>query len=201
MIYGFGPRARRVYAALRDRIDRGDWSPGTRIPSHRDLATEFGVAPLTVRQVLSQLEEQGLVSRQVGRGTFVRQAESPSVLIVEADTQLAAFLAEYVKGAGYRALTAARPTEALAIAANDPAVMLVLSDLRLPSLHDGTELIRALRQRWPQLPLAAMINAPDDLADLFGSAEWPLQIVPKPITLGLLDELLRLVAHRPAAGD
>jgi DNA-binding transcriptional regulator YhcF (GntR family) len=201
MIYGLGPRARRVFTALQDRIARGDWPPGTRLPSHRDLAVEFGVAPLTVRQVLSQLEEQGLVSRQVGRGTFVRQVQSPAILIVEADAQMAAFLAEYVRRAGFSALTVTRPADALALVANDPTVLLVLSDLHLPSLRDGTALIRALRQRWPQLPVAAMVTTLDDLADLFGSAEWPLQIVPKPITLGLLDDLLHLVGRRPNASS
>src|SRR5919199_1679547 len=71
MIYRLGPRARRVYLALRDRIARGELGAGSQLPSHRALAIEFGVAPLTVRQVLSHLEDQGLVSRQPGRGTFV----------------------------------------------------------------------------------------------------------------------------------
>jgi two-component system response regulator BaeR len=169
------------------------------MPSHRGLAVEFGVAPLTVRQVLSQLEEQGLVSRQVGRGTFVRHAESATVLVVEANPQMAAFLAEYLRRAGYSAMLAARPAEALAIVADDPAIVLVLSDLRLPTSREGAALVRALRQRWPQLPVVAMIAALDDLADLFGTAEWPLQIIPKPITLGLLDDVLRLVTRRPVS--
>jgi len=198
MIYGLGPRARRVYAALRDRITRGDWPPGTRLPSHRDLAVEFGVAPLTVRQVLGQLEEQGLVSRQVGRGTFVRAADREAILVVEADAQLAAFLAEYVRRAGFRAVTAAGPSEAVASLADDPTIVLVLSDVRLPTPGEGVELIRALRRRWPQLPVAAIVSALDDLAELFGTAEWPLHVVPTPITLGLLDELLRLAVRRPA---
>src|SRR3954465_4744376 len=104
MIYGFGPRARRGYAGLRDRISRGEWVPGERLPSHRDLATELGVAPLTVRQVLAQLEEEGLVSRQVGRGTFVREATSPTIAVIGTDATMGAFLAEYVGRAGYRAL-------------------------------------------------------------------------------------------------
>src|SRR5688572_18977325 len=97
MIYGFGPRARRVYTVLHDRIARGDWAPGEKLPSHRELATELGVAPLTVRQVLAQLEEQGLVSRQVGRGTFVREAASPGILVIGADATMGGFLSEYVK--------------------------------------------------------------------------------------------------------
>src|SRR5688572_22850338 len=95
MMYGLGPRGWRVFTTLRDRIDRGDWQLGAKLPSHRDLAVEFGVAPLTMRQVLRQLEEHGLVSRQVGRGTFVREPSSPALLIIEHGPTLCAFLTEY----------------------------------------------------------------------------------------------------------
>ena len=54
MIYGSGPRARRVYAGLRERLVRGGLVPGTKLPPHRDSAAEFGVAPMTARQVLSR---------------------------------------------------------------------------------------------------------------------------------------------------
>jgi DNA-binding GntR family transcriptional regulator len=59
MIHDMGPRALRVHAALRDRITRGAWTPGTRLPSHRELAVEFGVAAMTLRQVLARLEDEG----------------------------------------------------------------------------------------------------------------------------------------------
>ena len=60
-----------------------------------------------MRQVLAQLEDEGLVSRQVGRGTFVREATSPTILVVAATSAAAstaaatmsAFLAEYVRRA------------------------------------------------------------------------------------------------------
>src|SRR3954454_19146632 len=121
MIYGLGPRARRVFTALHDRIVRGDWPPGTQLPPHRELAVEFGVAPLTMRQVLAQLEEQGLVSRQVGRGTFVCEPHSPAVLILERGPAMGAFLAEYIGRAGYRTLVTTRLAEALTMVAEDEA--------------------------------------------------------------------------------
>lgn len=75
---------------------------GTKLPSHRDLAVELGVAPLTMRQVLSHLEDEGLVSRQVSRGTFVREASRPVVLVIASGPTLRAFLADYTGRAGYR---------------------------------------------------------------------------------------------------
>jgi DNA-binding transcriptional regulator YhcF (GntR family) len=195
MIYGLGPRARRVFTALRDHIARGDWMPGTKLTSHRDLAVEFGVAPLTMRQVLAQLEEVGLVSRRPGRGTFVREAGSPAVLIVEGEPTLKMFLADYLGRAGYRVLTAR------GFVADDQAIALVLYDLAAPTVHDGLAGLRALRSRRPRLPIAAIVADVDELRPLFGTAEWPLHVLPRPIDLGLLDELLGLVRPRSMATD
>jgi DNA-binding transcriptional regulator YhcF (GntR family) len=193
MIYGLGPRARRVFTSLHARIVGGDWMPGTKLPSHRDLAVEFGVAPMTMRQVLAQLEEQGLVSRQVGRGTFVRETNAPAILIIGHDRTLGAFLAEYIGRAGYRSVLARQLTDALTILANDQTIVLALCDLEALGAHDGAEIMRRLRARRPFLPLAAMVAALGAVEDLFGTGAWPLHILPKPITLGLLDDLLRLV--------
>jgi len=199
MIYGLGPRARRVYSTLQQRIARGDLLPGAKLPSHRELAVEFGVAPLTIRQVLGQLEQEGRVSRQHGRGTFVREPTRPTVLVVEDRTSLATFLADYIAQAGHRPVTARTPADALATLTSDPAISLVVSDIRIPTGSDGTAFIRTVRQRWPRLPIAIIITELGDLAGLAGTAEWPLHVIPEPIGLGLIDELLRLVLGRPPA--
>ena len=192
---GLGPRARRVYAALHDRIAHGDWPPGTRLPSHRELAAEFGVAPMTMRQVLGQLEEQGLVSRQVGRGTFVRDASGPAILIVEASATASTFLAEYVRSAGYRPLIARQVVEVLTLLADDPDIVLALCDLTTPTVEEGQEIIQAVGTRHPGLPVAAIVTDLADLTGLFGTPAWPLHILPHPINLGLLDRLLHLVTR------
>jgi len=57
----FGPRTQRVYAALRERIVHGTLAVGTKLPAHIALATEYGVAPVTMRHVLARLEEEGFV--------------------------------------------------------------------------------------------------------------------------------------------
>ena len=201
MIYGLGPRARRVFTTLHDRIARGDWTPGTKLPSHRDLAVELGVAPLTIRQVLSHLEEQGLVSRRSGSGTFVREASGPAVLVIEQQATLGAFLAEYVGRAGYRTLTASGLAEALAILAADEAIVLVLCDLQASADQDGADIMRTLRSRHPQPTIAAIVGALGDLSALFGTPAWPLHILPNPINLGLLDDLLRLMRPPTRGGD
>lgn len=62
-----------VAALIRKRIEGGEWVPGERLPSIDSLAETFDVAVVTIRQALAVLEEDGLVDRQQGRGTFVSQ--------------------------------------------------------------------------------------------------------------------------------
>ena len=60
-----------VAAQLRRRILEGEYAYEERLPAERSLAEEFGVARGTIRSVLQILEQQNLVARQVGSGTFV----------------------------------------------------------------------------------------------------------------------------------
>ncbi|MDM0035854.1 GntR family transcriptional regulator [Variovorax sp. J22P271] len=65
------PRYLQVADVLRQRIARGLWSQGHRLPSLEELGAEFGVARVTMRQAIDLLARDGLVSPQQGRGTFV----------------------------------------------------------------------------------------------------------------------------------
>ncbi|HEX6509280.1 MAG TPA: EAL domain-containing protein [Chloroflexota bacterium] len=69
--HGLGPQARLVYDELAEALRAGDFTPGQRLPSHRELATRWNVAPLTLRQALIRLEDEGLLRLEQGRGTFV----------------------------------------------------------------------------------------------------------------------------------
>src|SRR5436853_7498388 len=139
--HDLGPQSHRVYTGLRDAILRGDYAPGTRLPGYVELATEFGVAAVTVRQVLARLEQEGLLTRQQGRGTFVRAPVAPTVLIVEDDPAMRALLRTYTTRAGHRVLEATGPAEALEILARDRSIALVLSAVRLPATSDGVTFI------------------------------------------------------------
>ncbi len=56
---------------LRQRIAEGAWKEGELLPTLTDLAAEFGVAKITVRQAVKLLETDGLLAPQRGRGTTV----------------------------------------------------------------------------------------------------------------------------------
>ena len=59
---------------FRQRIARGVWREGQKLPSLEQLVAEFEVARVTVRQAIDRLARDGLVSPQRGRGTFVTGA-------------------------------------------------------------------------------------------------------------------------------
>jgi len=73
-------KARIGAEALRQQIEAriatGVWSAGSRLPTERSLATDFGIGRNTVRAVLADLEHDGRIERHVGRGTFVRPVSS-----------------------------------------------------------------------------------------------------------------------------
>ena len=58
---------------IRERILRGEWKAGERIPSVRELAVELGVNPNTVTKSYQKLLERELISTRRGRGYFVNE--------------------------------------------------------------------------------------------------------------------------------
>src|SRR5205823_13418833 len=56
---------------LRAGITAGTSSPGERLPSGRELARRYGVAPMTIHHALSVLREERLVESYQGRGVFI----------------------------------------------------------------------------------------------------------------------------------
>ncbi len=61
----------QVASTLRRRIETGLWLPRQKISTLEELEREFEVARVTVRQAVERLQDEGLVHRRQGRGTFV----------------------------------------------------------------------------------------------------------------------------------
>jgi DNA-binding transcriptional MocR family regulator len=68
------PRYRAIAEALAQDMAAGRLPPGARLPTHRDLADALGVTVGTVTRAYAEAARRGLVSGEVGRGTFVRRA-------------------------------------------------------------------------------------------------------------------------------
>jgi GntR family transcriptional regulator len=63
---------RQIADQLRERIRRGDWAAGERLPSIPAIAEMFGVAKQTVQRTVDQLRVEGLLITKPGSGTYVR---------------------------------------------------------------------------------------------------------------------------------
>ncbi|WP_121095841.1 GntR family transcriptional regulator [Roseinatronobacter ekhonensis] len=78
------PVSQPLHQQLRDlmlaRIESGEWSPGTFLPSETRLAEEYGVAVGTLRKALLDMAAEGLVLRRQGKGTVVSSHDSDAVL-------------------------------------------------------------------------------------------------------------------------
>ncbi|MCI0689147.1 MAG: winged helix-turn-helix domain-containing protein [Sporichthyaceae bacterium] len=64
-----------VYIQIADHvqqlIEAGTLTPGARLGSEIDMATEYGVARMTIRRVVRELRDRGLVVTVFGKGTYV----------------------------------------------------------------------------------------------------------------------------------
>ena len=65
------PPYRAISAALRERIEAGEWLPGEQIPSVRQLAEQYGVAIGTARRALTVLRDEGLIVVTPSWGAFI----------------------------------------------------------------------------------------------------------------------------------
>ncbi|MGZ4356476.1 MAG: GntR family transcriptional regulator [Gaiellaceae bacterium] len=69
----------QIAADIRRRLDGGEWSAGDRIAAELELAREYEVSRMTIRQALAELVKDDLLERRRGSGTYVRQQRRPLV--------------------------------------------------------------------------------------------------------------------------
>jgi GntR family transcriptional regulator len=65
----------QLASVLRSRILSGEWASGEFIPSIEELCASYGLGRITVRQALQILSDEGLVSSQRGRRTYVTHTQ------------------------------------------------------------------------------------------------------------------------------
>ncbi len=69
-----GQDGRRLAGLILAECERAGLGTGSRLPTERQLAADLRVTRSGVRHALATLEADGLISREVGRGTFLREA-------------------------------------------------------------------------------------------------------------------------------
>lgn len=74
-------RSTTLVAAVRDslksQIEKGDYTPGDRLPSEAMLTVEYGVSRTVVREAIAALKADGLVEPRQGAGVFVIEPAKP----------------------------------------------------------------------------------------------------------------------------
>lgn len=65
----------QIYQGMRALIASGSLQPGDALPSETDLSRRFSISPMTVRQAMTELVNEGYIRRERGRGSFVAPRE------------------------------------------------------------------------------------------------------------------------------
>jgi GntR family transcriptional regulator len=71
------PMYLQIIEQIKERIAVGDWAPGQAIPSIRQLAADLQVSVITVKRAYLELEREGVIVTQQGKGSHV--ASSPGL--------------------------------------------------------------------------------------------------------------------------
>jgi DNA-binding GntR family transcriptional regulator len=66
------PKYAQIIAALQERMESGEYPPGSLLPSEHQLSSEFGTARPTVVRALRELRQSGWIETEQGKGSFVR---------------------------------------------------------------------------------------------------------------------------------
>tara|TARA_R110000751_G_scaffold15290_5_gene49445 strand:- start:11675 stop:12025 length:351 start_codon:yes stop_codon:yes gene_type:complete len=67
----------QIMNQIKQKVMVGDWQAGFHLPSIREMASVTGVSVITVKRAYSELELEGVIVTQQGRGSFI--AESATV--------------------------------------------------------------------------------------------------------------------------
>ena len=121
-----------VRIALAEAIQRGDFKPGEKLPSERELQIQLGISRATIRQALNDLASSGLIYTRSGKGTYVAQLRIATSLIPRVS------FSENMRSLGHI------PSTRLLDMAVEPAFGLIADYLKIPQ---GAQIIRIKRLR------------------------------------------------------
>ena len=61
----------KIHNQIKRDIENKKYKVGERIPAERQLASKFNVSRMTLRQAIKTLEDEGILERRLGSGTYV----------------------------------------------------------------------------------------------------------------------------------
>ena len=144
---------------LAAEIESGRRAVGQRLASEPAICQQFGVSRTTVRQALSELESQGLIRREKGRGTFVAQRRPGSWLLQSAH------------GFYEEAERAGRTVRSRVLrGVLEPLPLWASEALAIPAGADGVTVER-LRSMDDRVVMHVVSHFPEDVADVLLDAD------------------------------
>lgn len=75
-LQGPAPLYAQIKDVLRERILDGTYQPHEQLPSEAEMIAAFGVSRITIRQALADLQNEGLIYRLHGKGSFVSKPKA-----------------------------------------------------------------------------------------------------------------------------
>jgi GntR family transcriptional regulator, uxu operon transcriptional repressor len=123
---GHAERGRELAQVILATSLRDGLGPGGRLPTERQLAADLGVTRSAIRYALGILQAQGYLSREVGRGTYLRSAPHGAGLVPSAG-------AAQDQGGGHGRAPARAGGHASEVAAFAPADVMMVRRLLEPS--------------------------------------------------------------------
>jgi CheY-like chemotaxis protein len=182
---------------------------------------------LGLSQVYGFIKQSGghvAIESEVGSGTTIRlylprlsvaaqteaREETPivasgpvneTILLVEDEADVRSFTATVLSELGYKVLTAADASSALAVLASGPKVDLLFTDVGLPNGVDGRQLVDEARKRWPALKVLFTTGYARSSIVHYGRLDPGIELIVKPFSEASLANRIRRIldATRAAA--
>jgi GntR family transcriptional regulator len=79
------PMYLQIMEQIRQRIAVGDWPAGQPLPSIRQMATDLQISVITVKRAYFELEREGVIATQQGKGSVVADGADLGARIYEQD--------------------------------------------------------------------------------------------------------------------
>ncbi len=96
------PRYQQIADDLRTKIERGEYGPGSQLPTEKELRLLYRASRNTVRDAVKVVVNLGLVQTQAGRGTFVADRVDPFVITLGCGPGVGGDTAQYLSEASER---------------------------------------------------------------------------------------------------
>ena len=79
------PMYLQIMELIKSQVTSGDWLQGYKLPSIREMAVATKVSVITVKRAYRELESEGVIVTQHGKGSFISEIDNLSAKIKEQD--------------------------------------------------------------------------------------------------------------------